>query len=74
MVKSIFQIAAVSLQKAMGRVEPIPFAFIYLAIFIGFTVFLIKVKPYNCNRFCLYEVFLTLGVVWITLLSLVRDF
>ena len=71
MVKSVFQIMIVALQKTLGRIRPEPFGWLYIMVFFVYFIFLCWIKPFNYSRFCLWERLSALGVIWITLCSVV---
>ena len=72
MVKSVFQIMIVALNKTLGRIKPKPFGAMYILVFVAYFIFLCKEKPFNYNRFCLWERISCLGVIWITTLTVIN--
>ena len=59
----------VALNKTLGRIRPQAFGWLYIIVFFVYFIFLCKQKPFNYNRFCLWERLSMLGVIWITGIS-----
>ena len=64
----------VALNKTLARIKPEYFGWVYIGVFCAFFVFLCRIKPFNYNRFCLWEQIQTLAVIWITTLSAVHAY
>ncbi|CAG9335427.1 unnamed protein product [Blepharisma stoltei] len=64
MIKSVFQMSAVVLNKTVKPTEPHAHGYIYFGTLIAFAVFLYWKKPYNYGRINLWQIIAIMGAAW----------
>ncbi|CAG9331875.1 unnamed protein product [Blepharisma stoltei] len=71
MVKSIFQIALIVLNKTVKRATGLGHGVIFIVLMVIYVVFIFRFKPYNYPRFSWWQALSLIGVIWIAFLSTV---
>ncbi|CAG9309845.1 unnamed protein product [Blepharisma stoltei] len=69
MLKSLCQIGIIVLNKTLKPVNSALFGLIYIIVFLSFTIFCIKRKPYNYHRFNLWLSVSHFAVLWSLVVS-----
>ncbi|CAG9319101.1 unnamed protein product [Blepharisma stoltei] len=69
MVKTIFQITLIVMNKTIKRSQDIAHGCIFLVALIIYTIFTFKFKPYNYGRFSWWQGLILIGVAWLAFIS-----
>ncbi|CAG9319105.1 unnamed protein product [Blepharisma stoltei] len=69
MVKTIFQIAMIVMNKTIKRSQDIAHGCLFIAVLAIYTIFTFKFKPYNYARFSWWQGLILIGVTWLAFIS-----
>ena len=70
--KSIFQIWLIMLMETLFLVSNLGHAIVYLISCLLYTVLIILMRPYNYNRYNLWQVAVFIAIDWVAILNLVN--
>jgi hypothetical protein len=68
-VKSNFQMLLIALTKTVERFSSTANIFVYLALMIAFTVYVIILPPFNYGRFNLWQTLFLFANIWLALMA-----
>lgn len=68
--KSVFQLWLIMLAKTLAIVNVIAHSIVYFISIVLFTLLIFKMRPYNYNRFNLWQVFIFVCLCWVALLNI----
>ncbi|CAG9319119.1 unnamed protein product [Blepharisma stoltei] len=69
MVKTIFQITLIVMNKTIKRSQDITHGCLFVTVLIGYIIFTFKFKPYNYARFSWWQGLVLIGVAWLAFIS-----
>ncbi|CAG9319135.1 unnamed protein product [Blepharisma stoltei] len=69
MVKSIFQISLIVMNKTIKRSQEIAHSVLFIIVLLVYIIFTFKFKPYNYPRFSWWQGLSLIGVEWLAFIS-----
>ncbi|CAG9332927.1 unnamed protein product [Blepharisma stoltei] len=73
MVKTIVQITLIVMNKTVKRAQSLLHGALFIVVMSFYVAFLFKFKPFNYARFSWWQTLISIGVVWLALISVIEQ-